>query len=162
MSLFDLSGRVALVSGAASGTGKAMSLALAEHGADLMLADLNTEGLEQTAEEIRSRGRRAVAVTCNVSHYGPIRELFQKLDAEYGRLDFLGNVAGEGLLANPEEITLEQVEQVFQNLVFGRFCMCQEAGRRMLRAGRGSIVNIGSLASITADRKSTRLNSSHT
>ena len=75
MSLFDLSGRVALVSGAASGMGKAMSLALAEHGADLMLADLNTEGLEQTAEEIRSRGRRAVAVTCNVSHYGPIREL---------------------------------------------------------------------------------------
>jgi len=150
MSLFDLSGRVALVSGAASGMGKAMSLALAEHGADLMLADLNTEGLEQTAQEIRAHGRRAVAVTCNVSHYGPIRELFQKLDAEYGRLDFLGNVAGEGLLADPEEITLEQVEQVFQNLVFGRFCMCQEAGRRMLRAGRGSIVNIGSLASITA------------
>lgn len=150
MSLFDLSGRVALVSGAASGMGKAMSVALAEHGADLMLADLNSEGLEQTAQEIRARGRRAVPVTCNVSHYEPIRALFQRLDAEYGRLDFLGNVAGEGLLANPEEITLEQVEQVFQNLVFGRFCMCQEAGRRMLRAGRGSIVNIGSLASITA------------
>ena len=49
-----------------------------------------------------------------------------------------------------EEISLEQVQQVFQNLVFGRFCMCQEAGRRMLAAGGGSILNIGSLASITA------------
>jgi len=53
-------------------------------------------------------------------------------------------------MAKPEEIELEMVEQVFRNLVFGRFCMCQEAGRRMLKAGRGSIVNIGSIASQTA------------
>lgn len=150
MTLFDLTNRVALVSGAASGMGRAMALALAEHGADLMLADLNTEGLEQTANAIRGLGRRAVPVTCNVSHYEPIRGLFAQLDREFGRLDFLGNVAGEGLMADPTQITLEQVEEVFRNLVFGRFCMCQEAGRRMLAAGRGSIVNIGSLASLTA------------
>jgi NAD(P)-dependent dehydrogenase (short-subunit alcohol dehydrogenase family) len=149
-SRFDLTGRVALISGAAGGMGRAAALALAEHGADLLLADLNTAGLERTESDIRALGRRAIGVTCNVSDVSQIRNLFAKLDAEYGRIDFLGNIAGEGLLAKPEEITLEQVQTVFQNLVFGRFCMCQEAGRRMLKAGRGSILNIGSLASTTA------------
>jgi NAD(P)-dependent dehydrogenase (short-subunit alcohol dehydrogenase family) len=127
-----------------------MSIALAAYGADLMLVDLNGQGLLDTAEEISQLGRRAVLVTCDVSNTDRIRELFHQLDREYGRIDFLGNVAGEGILASPEEISIEQVQQVIQNLVIGRFAMCQEAGRRMLKAGRGSIVNIGSLASITA------------
>jgi NAD(P)-dependent dehydrogenase (short-subunit alcohol dehydrogenase family) len=148
--LFDLTDRVALVSGAASGMGRAMSLALAEHGANLMLADLNAEGLRATAGEVERLGRKAIAVTCDVSRVDQVRPMFEQLDREFGRIDFLGNVAGEGLLARPEDITIDQVMAVLQNLVVGRFCMCQEAGRRMLEAGRGSIVNIGSLASISA------------
>ncbi len=150
MPLFDLSHKIALISGAASGMGRASSLALAEHGADLMLADLNTAGVEKTAAEVQAMGRRAVAVTCDISQPEQIHKLFARLDQEFGRIDFLGNIAGEGIMASPEEITLEQVQQVLQNLVVGRFCMCQEAGRRMLKAGRGSILNIGSLASISA------------
>src|SRR5262249_61949334 len=57
---------------------------------------------------------------------------------------------GDAAFAPPEDISLADVEQSWRNLVLGRFCCCQEAGRRMLRAGRGSIVNIGSLASVTA------------
>ncbi|HLQ45708.1 MAG TPA: SDR family oxidoreductase, partial [Planctomycetaceae bacterium] len=148
--LFDLSGRVALVSGAAQGLGRAMSIALAEFGADLMLADLNDEGLTRTAETIRAIGRRAVPVRCDVSQPEQIRPMFAQLDREWGRIDFLANVAGEGLLGKPEEISLEDLERTWRNLVFGRFCMCQEAGRRMLKQGRGSIVNIGSIASQTA------------
>lgn len=148
--LFDLTGRVALVSGAASGMGRASSLALAEHGADLMLADLNGEGLEQTAADIAALGRRAVPVVCNMSDPAEITGLFERLDREFGRIDFLGNIAGEGILCRPEDITLEQVQTVLQNLVVGRFFACQQAGRRMLAVGRGSILNIGSLASITA------------
>lgn len=150
MKRFDLTGRCAVVSGAASGLGRATAIALAEHGSDVLLADLNTEGLEQTAKEITTIGRKAIPLTCNVSDLSAIKSLFAKLDAEFGRIDFLANIAGEGLLVKPEEITLEQVQSVFQNLVFGRLMMCQEAGKRMLAAGRGSIVNIGSLASITA------------
>ncbi len=150
MPLFDLSNRVAVVSGAAQGLGRASALALAEHGADLLLADLNAEGVQKTVDAVQALGRRAIPVTCNVSDPVAICELFATLDREFGRIDFLANIAGEGIMAKPEDITLEQVQQVFQNLVFGRFCMCQEAGRRMLKAGRGSIVNIGSLASITA------------
>jgi NAD(P)-dependent dehydrogenase (short-subunit alcohol dehydrogenase family) len=76
--------------------------------------------------------------------------MFARLDRDFGRIDFLANIAGESIMAPPESITLANVEQVFRNLVFGRFCMCQEAGRRMLAAGGGSIVNIGSIASQTA------------
>ena len=148
--LFDLTGRVALVSGAASGMGRAMSVALAEAGADLMLAGRNIAGLENTAGEIQKLGRRAVAVKCDVSQPQQIRRMFDQLDRDFGRIDFLGNVAGEAVLGRPEEIPLEAVEQTWRNIVFGRFCCCQEAGRRMLAAGRGSIVNIGSIASVTA------------
>ena len=148
--LFDLTGRVALVSGAAQGMGRAMAVALAEAGADLVLADLNTAGVQKTAEQLAALGRRAIPVTCDVSQPEQIRAMFRQLDGEFGRIDFLGNVAGEAVRARPEEIALADVEWTWRNLVFGRFCCCQEAGRRMLAAGRGSIVNIGSLASITA------------
>src|SRR5262245_60318726 len=148
--LFDLTGRVALVSGAARGLGRAMALALAEAGADLLLVDRNADGLRQTAESIAGLHRRALAVTCDVSDPAQIRSMFAQLDREFGHLDFLGNVAGDGMLGKPEEISLDDVEQTWRNLVHGRFCCCQEAGRRMLKAGHGSIVNIGSIAGVTA------------
>jgi NAD(P)-dependent dehydrogenase (short-subunit alcohol dehydrogenase family) len=148
--MFDLTGRVALVSGAASGLGRAISQALAQHGADLVLADRNAAGLDATTRQVAELGRRAVPVTCDVSEPSSISSLFTRLDQEFGRIDVLGNVAGDGLLGRPEEITLDTVKQVLQNLVIGRFAMCQEAGRRMLAGGRGSIINIGSIASVTA------------
>lgn len=148
--LFNLTGRVALVSGAAQGLGRAMALALAEFGADLVLADLNEAGIAQTAETIKGLGRRALPVRCNVSEPDQIRPMFERIDSDFGRIDFLANVAGEGILGRPEEISLADVEQCWRNLVLGRFCMCQEAGRRMLKQGRGSIVNIGSIASQSA------------
>ena len=147
--MFDLSGRVAVVSGAASGMGRAMSLALGEAGADLMLLDINVEGAEKTASEIEAMGRRAIPVNCNVSRPDEIRAMFSQLDDEFGRIDFLGNVAGEAVRAKPEVISLDDVEWTWRNRVYGRFCCAQEAGRRMLAAGRGSIVSLGSLASIT-------------
>jgi NAD(P)-dependent dehydrogenase (short-subunit alcohol dehydrogenase family) len=148
--MFDLSGRVALVSGAASGMGRAMAIALAEAGADVMLVGRHLAGVEKTAGEIEKLGCRAVAVQCDVSQPEQIRAMFAQLDRGFGRIDFLGNVAGEAVLGAPEDIPLEAIEQTWRNIVFGRFCCCQEAGRRMLAKGRGSIVNIGSIASMTA------------
>ena len=149
-SMFDLTGKVAVVSGAASGMGKASSLALAEAGADLVLADLNEEGAQATAGEIEARGRRALPVRWAISQPEDIRGMFARIDDEFGRVDFLANIAGEAVRKKPEVISLDEVEWTWRNLVYGRFCCCQEAGRRMLAAGRGSIVNLGSLASITA------------
>ncbi|MDR3633832.1 MAG: SDR family NAD(P)-dependent oxidoreductase [Isosphaeraceae bacterium] len=148
--LFDLTGRVAVVTGAARGLGRAMALAFAEAGASLVLVDRDTEGAHATAAEAATNGHRAVAMAADVSDPKALQQLFESVDREFGRVDILGNVAGDGVLGRPEELTIAQVEEQFRNLVIGRFAACQEAGRRMLAAGKGTIINIGSLASITA------------
>lgn len=148
--LFDLTGKVAVVSGAAQGMGQATALAMAEAGADVVLVDRNMPGAEATAEQVRTLGRTAFVSGSDVSDPPAIAELFRRLDAEFGRVDFLGNIAGDGYLARPEDLTITELQRVLQNLVIGRFAMCQEAGRRMLARGRGSIMNIGSIASVTA------------
>lgn len=148
--LFDMTGMVGLVSGAASGMGKAMSSAWAEAGADVMIVDKNSEGLKKTADYITGLGRRAVPVTCDVSDIAQIQELWKRLDAEFGRIDALGNVAGDARTGPPETLEIEAVQYTLQNLVVGRFAMCQQAGVRMLAQGKGSIINIGSLAAVSA------------
>ncbi len=150
MNLFDLTGRVAVISGAAQGMGQATALALAGAGADMMLVDRNLDGANATAEEVRRMGRKVATSNCNVSDPDAIAGLFREVDSAFGRVDFLGNIAGDGHLAKPEELAIADLHRVLQNLVVGRFAMCQEAGRRMLAQGRGSIMNIGSLASTTA------------
>ncbi len=148
--LFDLTDKVAVVSGAAQGLGQATATALAQCGADVALIDRNVDGAEATAEQIRSLGRSALVAGTNVSDPDAIAELFRVIDAEFGRVDFLGNVAGDGHLAKPEDLLIKDLHRVLQNLVVGRFAMCQEAGRRMLVQGRGSIMNIGSVAGLNA------------
>ncbi|MCA9091346.1 MAG: SDR family oxidoreductase [Planctomycetaceae bacterium] len=149
-SLFSLTDRVAVVTGAAQGLGRATALALAQHGAHTVLVDRNLTGAEATAAQIQSLGSQTLIAQTDVSDPEAIAELFQQIDARFGRVDFLGNIAGDGHLTQPEDLTIADLHRVLQNLVVGRFAMCQEAGRRMLAQGRGSIMNIGSLASSTA------------
>src|SRR5262249_48241213 len=134
--LFALTGKVALITGAAQGLGRAMATAVAEAGADVLLVDRNETGVLETCARLERFGHRSIAVPCDVSDPAQIRELFRRLDTEFDRLDFLANVAGDGILGRPEEISLADVERCWRNLVLGRFSMCQEAGRRMLTAGR--------------------------
>lgn len=148
--LFSLTDRVAVVSGAAQGLGRATAMALAQHGAHTVLVDRNRAGVEATATQIQSWGRQTLAAGTDVSNPEAVAELFRQIDTHFGRVDFLGNIAGDGHLAKPEDLTIADLHRVLQNLVVGRFAMCQEAGRRMLAQGRGSIMNIGSLASSTA------------
>ncbi len=147
---FSLSGLNAMVSGAANGLGKAMAIAFAEAGANLLLADREIEGLEETAHALSHLDVRVNPYPCDVSEPDRIEGLFSTLDREFGTIEILGNVAGDGVLGAPEEIPISTVKQVLQNLVVGRFCMCQQAGKRMLPRRNGSIINLGSLASITA------------
>ena len=149
-SLFDLTGRVALVTGSAQGMGQAMAIAFAEAGAEVMLVDINAAGASATARQIEGLGRRAVPMACDITDIDQIRGLFGALDREFGRIDVLANVYGPGSLVKPEDIALEEMERVIHGLVIARFCCCQEAGRRMLAAGKGSIINICSIAGVTA------------
>jgi NAD(P)-dependent dehydrogenase (short-subunit alcohol dehydrogenase family) len=148
--LFDMTGRVALVSGAAQNMGRAAAIALAEVGADVMLADINEPGVGATAKEIEKLGRRAVPVVCDVSNVEQIRAMFRRLDQEFGRIDILANIPGINILGHPEDITVEHLVQVLQSTLIGKFCCCQEAGRRMLGVGKGSIINMASIGGVRA------------
>jgi NAD(P)-dependent dehydrogenase (short-subunit alcohol dehydrogenase family) len=148
--MFDLTGRVALVSGTASGMGQAMATVFAEAGADLVLLDVNTTGNEATAHTLTQMGRRAIPVTGDVSSYEDIDRVYALIDKEFGRMDILGNVAGNGIQKAAEEITMDEFVAVFQSLVFGRYYSTQQAGRRMLRQGSGSIMSIGSIAGVSS------------
>lgn len=148
--LFDLSEKIAVVSGAASGMGKAAALALAAHGATVVMLDRNAEGLAATAREMAGAAGRGVPRAHNVSDVDAAASLFDWIDAEFGRVDFLANVAGDGILADPLAITPEQIRTVLENLVVGRFAHCRQAACRMIRQGGGSIVNIGSIGGVSA------------
>jgi NAD(P)-dependent dehydrogenase (short-subunit alcohol dehydrogenase family) len=148
--LFDLSGKIAVVSGAASGMGKASARALAAHGATVVMLDRNEAGLAATAGEIASAGGRAVPRVHDTASVDAARRLFEWIDAEFGRVDFLANIAGESIMADPLAITPEQIREVLENLVVGRFAHCREAACRMIRQGGGSIVNIGSIGGVSS------------
>jgi NAD(P)-dependent dehydrogenase (short-subunit alcohol dehydrogenase family) len=148
--LFDLNGRVAVVSGAASGLGKAMATGFAEAGADLVLADIDPEGMRRTAAELEGLGRRVLSAQCDMSEPEQIRAMYGRVDQEFGRVDILANVAGAARRDVPLELSEADVEYSLKNLVVGRLVSCQEAGRRMIAAGKGSIINLISIAGITA------------
>ncbi len=149
-SLFDLSGRVALVSGAGHNLGRSTAIALAEAGADLMICGRHMEPLESTAAEIWRLGRRAVPVICDVSDVEQIRAIYTQLDREFGRIDIVANIPGKNELNRPEDITIDKFQEILQGTLVGKFCSCQEAGRRMLRAGKGSIINMSSIGGVLA------------
>jgi NAD(P)-dependent dehydrogenase (short-subunit alcohol dehydrogenase family) len=150
MKMFDLTDRVALVTGTAQGMGRAMAIALAEAGAHVMLLDRNTEGNEATAHTISQMGRRAIPVTCDISNFKHLDRAYAKLDKAFGHIDILGNVAGEAKVGPAVDMTVAEVEETFHNLVVSRFYCTQLAGRRMLQQGRGSIMSIGSIAGVTS------------
>ena len=148
--LFDLSAKIAVVSGAASGMGKASAQALAAHGAMVVMLDRNEDGLAAAASEIAAAGGRAVPRVHDVASVDAAAQLFDWIDKEFGRVDFLANVAGESIMADPLAITPEQIRQVLENLVVGRFAHCRQAACRMFRQGGGSIVNIGSIGGMSS------------
>ena len=148
--LFDLTGRIAIVTGSAQGMGRAMAMALAEAGADLVLLDRNAAGIEATAHDIRELGCKALPIAGDVTDTDHIETVFATVDRELGRVDILGNVAGEARAGAAEDMTLADIRTTFHNLVISRYYTCQLAGRRMLAQGRGSIISIGSIAGVSS------------
>jgi NAD(P)-dependent dehydrogenase (short-subunit alcohol dehydrogenase family) len=148
--LFDLSGRTAVVTGSAQGMGRAMALALAEAGADVVLLDRSSDGIEATARTIRSLGRKALPITGDVTDTDHLDRVFATVDREFGRVDILGNVAGEAMVGAAEDMALADIRTTFHNLVISRYYTCQLAGRRMLARGKGSIISIGSIAGVSS------------
>lgn len=149
--MFDLSGRVALVTGAAGSLGGAIATVYADAGADLLLVDLDGDGLHRKAKELERSGQRVRTVVASVGDIQQITEVFELLDCEFGKIDILVNVAGPAKLGKPEEVDLADVEYTIHHIATARFFCCQQAGRRMLAAGKGSIISICSVTGITAN-----------
>jgi len=153
MDWFDLGGKVALVTGAGAhgGLGHAMAVGLATAGTDVLIGDIDREGAEVTAGEIRALGRHAVATVCDNSRPDDIHRLFETLDREFGYIDILINNAGIGARKRPEDLGLDEWQRVLSISLTGTFLCSVEAGKRMMARGRGgSIINISSIAGSSA------------
>ena len=150
-SLFDLTGRVAVVVGAASGLAQAIALGFAARGVDLVVADINDAGLANTVSLVEALGQRAVPVHCDVSDEAQVKQLFQRLDQEFGRVDILVNAPFYFDRVTPESMTLEQWNHTLTVCLTGYFLCAQQAGQRMIASGKGgNIINIGSIAGVTS------------
>jgi NAD(P)-dependent dehydrogenase (short-subunit alcohol dehydrogenase family) len=152
--MFDLSGRVALITGAAGSLGSAIANVYADAGANLLLVDIDGDGLHSLASDLERPGQRVHTFVGSVGDIQQMTEAFELLDLEFGRIDILVNVAGPAKLGKPEEIDLADVEYSVHHLVTAKFFMCQQAGKRMLKAGKGSIISICSVTGITANGRS--------
>ena len=148
--LFRLDGKVAVVTGASSGLGVAAAKALAESGADVVVAARRAEKLQDTVALIEATGRRALAVPADVSDPDACARVIDAAVAELGRVDVLVNNAGIGTAVPAHKETPEQFRQVVDLNLNGCYWMAQNAARAM--AEGGSIINISSVLALTTAR----------
>jgi NAD(P)-dependent dehydrogenase (short-subunit alcohol dehydrogenase family) len=146
--LFDLSGKVAIVTGGGSGIGRQMAGALAELGADLVLCARKVERCEAAAAELAELGVRTLALRCDVREQDEVRAVVERTVSELGGVDVLVNNAGTAWGAPAEDTPLEGWQKVIDVNLTGVFLCSQAAGRVMIERGGGSIVNIASVAGL--------------
>jgi NAD(P)-dependent dehydrogenase (short-subunit alcohol dehydrogenase family) len=144
--LFDLSGRVALITGAGVGFGEAISLCFADYGCDVAACDLNIENPQRTADGVRKRGRRAVALQANVGVPGDVTAMVNDAVRALGTIDILVNCAGIPQHDAAENTPLETWDRVLDINLRGTFLCCQAAARVMLEKRSGVIINFSSIA----------------
>lgn len=143
MNPFDLSGRVAVVTGANTGIGQAIAIALAQAGADVAL--VGRTPAEDTAAAIRDLGRRALIVSADLSSIEPVQRIVDETVAGLGGLDILVNNAGIIRRADAVDFTEEDWDAVVDTNLKSVFFLCQAAGRHMIAQGKGRIINIASM-----------------
>jgi 2-deoxy-D-gluconate 3-dehydrogenase len=142
---FDLTGRVAVVTGANTGIGQGLAIALAEAGTDVAL--VGRTAADETAEKVRAVGRKATIVHADLSTVAPVQQVVDQVAAELGGLDILVNNAGIIRRADALEFSEEDWDAVIDTNLKSVFFLCQAAARHMVRQGRGKIVNIASMLS---------------
>jgi NAD(P)-dependent dehydrogenase (short-subunit alcohol dehydrogenase family) len=150
MDRFDLSGRVAVVTGGGTGIGRGTALVLAEHGANVVLAGRRVEPLDTTAAEIRALGRRALGIPTDVTDPAACQGLVDATLDELGRLDILINNAGGAETKSIASWDEDEWQQVLALNLGSVWHLSRAASEPMLAQGKGAIVNISSGASLLA------------
>lgn len=148
--LFDLKGKVAIVTGGANGIGKATAILLAKAGADIAIGDFKPEDAEETAKVIRDLGVKAIAISCNVLKDEDLVNLVDTTVKEFGGVHILINNAGGGGggRENPSRISVDDIRRDFELNVFSGWRLCQLCVPHMKKDGYGSIVFTTSMSSI--------------
>jgi NAD(P)-dependent dehydrogenase (short-subunit alcohol dehydrogenase family) len=148
--LFDLSGKVALVTGGSRGLGKEMVLAFAEHGADVIVASRKLPACEEVAAEVQRRfGRQALPVASNVSYWAQCDALVEAAYARFGRVDVLVNNAGlSPLYPSVDAVTESLWDKVLDLNLKGPFRLSALVGTRMAAGAGGTIINVSSTAAV--------------
>lgn len=142
----DLNGKVAIVSGAASGLGKAIALKLAESGCSVGIADLNYEGAVKVAEEIEKMGSKALAFKVDTTKADQVSNLVDETVKEFGRLDIMVNNAGIGLMKPILDLTQQEIDSLIDIDLKGVINGCRAALKYMIPQKSGKIVNMSSVA----------------
>jgi NAD(P)-dependent dehydrogenase (short-subunit alcohol dehydrogenase family) len=146
--LFDLTGRVAIVTGGSVGLGRQMAEGLAEMGANLVLCARKKERCEQTAGELQKLGVKTMALGCDVKNPAAVQAVVDAAVNEFGRVDILINNAGTSWGAPVESMTLDQWNKVIETNLTGTFLFSQAVGKTMIKQRRGKIINIASVAGL--------------
>jgi gluconate 5-dehydrogenase len=145
---FDLTGRVALVTGASRGLGQMLGRALARAGADLVVTARRKEDTDEFVKEVEGLGRRAVGLSLDVRDLPSIRRMAADAEKAFGQIDVLVNNAGCNLRKPSVDVTWDDWNMVLDTNLRGTFFVAQAVARRMLPRKRGRIVNIGSVTSV--------------
>lgn len=146
--LFDLSGKVAIITGGNGGIGLGMATGLAEAGATIVIAARDGEKNAKAVEKLRSLGATATSRTLNVTDEAACKLLIQHVSAQHGRVDILINNAGMNIRKQPQQYSLDEWKSVIDTNLSSAFILSQAVYPEMLRNGGGKIINIGSMTSI--------------
>ncbi len=147
--LFDLTGKVAMITGAGGGLGTAIAEGFAEYGAAVVLIDLDVEAARTALARIEAGGGRGVAIGCNVTREEEVDAAVTQALTAFGQIDILANVAGISGRAPAEEMTTALWDRVMDVNLKGTFLFCVRVGREMIKRGRGGrIINMASVAGV--------------
>jgi gluconate 5-dehydrogenase len=146
--LFDLTGRVAIITGGSVGLGRQMAQGLAEMGASLVLCARKKERCEQAAEELSRIGVQTMALGCDVKNPDHVKGVVEATASRFGRIDILINNAGTSWGAPVEEMRIEHWNKVIETNLTGTFLFSQAVGKFMVPQSRGKIINIASIAGL--------------
>ena len=146
--LFDLTGKIALVTGASRGLGKTFALALARAGADVAITSRTLASLDDTRRAVESLGRRCHRVVLDVRSHESITTAVAAAHAHFGRIDILVNNAGCNIRKPALDVTWEDWNTILDTNLRGPFFVAQAVARHMVAAGYGRLINIGSVTSV--------------